>query len=365
MKTSGRSLLAFVLILQCSRMLAAQSLADIARESRARQNAGGARVVVAGPSVGPGAVAQGQEAEYRSTIQDLVRRSAFADLDAAADSARVSKERFAGGVWKLFVFYEGVSSPVGGDRAGATDWSRHIGILEDWVKASPASVTARVALAETYRNLGWKARGGGFSNSVSENNRQQFEQQDEKARLTLMGASLPAKCPHWYFVMLEIARDQGWNSQQARGMFDSAIAFEPGYYHYYREYAANLLPKWNGAPGEAEAFAEESYRRIGGGQGAFVYFEIATVVYCLCFDSQVKPAMSWPKIQEGFAEMEERYGAVPTLKLNRFVALAYLYKDREVAASILNRLNTQWETTLWRNFDAFNFVRTWAGLPKL
>jgi hypothetical protein len=178
MKTSGRSLLAFVLILQCSRMLAAQTLADIARETRARQGVGGARVVVSGPAVAAGSVAQGQEAEYRSTIQDLVRRSAFADLDAAADSARASKERFAGGVWKLFVFYEGASSPVGGERAGAADWNRHLGILEDWVKASPASVTARVALAEAYRNLGWKARGGGFSNTVSESNLQQFEQQD-------------------------------------------------------------------------------------------------------------------------------------------------------------------------------------------
>jgi hypothetical protein len=344
-----------------------RTLADVARETRAKQqeSAGGARVVAAGTqSLSVSSQAQGPEADYRNKIRDLVGRSAFADLDAAADNARTSKERFAGGVWKLFVFYEGVASPAAGDRAGAADWSKQIEILESWVSASPTSVTARVALAEAYRNVGWKARGGGFSNTVSDANWLQFEKQDEKARATLMGASLPAKCPHWYFVMLEIARDQGWSTDQARSLFESAIAFEPNYYHYYREYTVNLLPKWNGNAGDSEAFAEESYRRIGGRQGAFVYFEIASVLYCRCAEDQTKPALAWSKIKEGFAELEEKYGASP-LKLNRFAYLAYLYRDRETARSTLLRLNIQWEPSLWRSLDSFNSARNWAGLPSL
>ena len=192
-----------------------------------------------------------------------------------------------------------------------------------------------------------------------------FKKEDEKGQKTLIeAAELPARCPHWYFVMLEIARDQGWNKQQTRELFEQAIALEPAYYHYYREYALNLLPKWHGSPEEPEAFADESYLRIGGRQGAFVYFEIATVLYCMCSDDPVKPTLSWPTIKEGFAEMQERYGTTIG-KLNRFALLAYLYRDREVARTTLVRVGDQWEPTVWRKLDSFNSARAWAGLPSL
>ena len=226
-------------------------------------------------------------------------------------------------------------------------------------------MTARIALAEAYRLLGWKARGGGFADTVSETGWQQFNNMSEKAFKTLAEAdALPAKCPHWYFVMLELVRDQGLSPDQTRKLFERAIAFEPAYYHYYREYAYNLLPKWNGKPGDVEKFADESYHRIGGPQGAFVYFEIATVLYCGCSDGQAKPTLSWPVIQEGFAEIESNYGGT-TLKLNRFAMLAFLYRDRDVARRVLERLNEQWDPTVWRKLDTFNSARMWAGLTRL
>ena len=148
-----------------------------------------------------------------------------------------------------------------------------------------------------------------------------------------------------------------------RALFERAIAFEPAYYHYYRAYASNLLPKWNKEPSEVEAFADESYRRIGGRQDAFVYFEIATILYCTCSSPLVKPTLSWPTIQEGFAEVEDRYGAT-TLKLNRFAVLAYLYRDRDIAKRALERVKDQWDPTVWRSKDSFNAARNFAGLTS-
>ncbi len=361
MKTTYKLVLASSLVFQLSVSLTAQTLADIARESRAkRQSATGARVITGAPEGG-----QKKEPGYKTEIQALMARSAFAELDAAADRVRASKERVEGGAWKLFVFYETVSNPNVGGAASSTDWIQHITRLEGWVAARPKSVTARVALAEAYRLSGWSARGSGFADKVTSSGAQEFQQQGDMAFKTLAEAGeLPTKCPHWYFVMLEVARDQGWKPELTRGLFERAIAFEPGYYHYHREYAYNLLPKWNGQPGDAEKFADESYRRIGGRQGAFVYFEIASVLYCMCNDGQANPTMEWPTIKEGFAEMEERYGATTT-KLNRFALLAYLYRDRDVARRTLDRVGDQWEPTLWRQLASFNTARTWAGLPNL
>jgi hypothetical protein len=357
MKKSCSFVLAFSLVLQLTAI--AQTLADVARESRAKRSQSSSPVISAVSQNGE------REPEYRNKLQGLMSRSAFVDLDAAADSARTSKDPFAGGVWKLYIFYDTVATPVAGERATSAQWTQHIAKPQDWIKARPSSVTPRVALAEAYRSLAWKARGGGFADTVSDASRLQFNKEDERAHKTLIeAAELPAKCPHWYFVMLEIARDQGWNKQQTRELFEQAIALEPAYYHYYREYALNLLPKWHGSAQEAEAFADESYLRIGGRQGAFVYFEIATVLYCMCYDDPMKPTLSWPTIKEGFAELQERYGTT-MVKLNRFALLAYLYQDREVARTTLARVGDQWDPAVWRKLDSFNSARGWAGLPSL
>lgn len=98
--------------------------------------------------------------------------------------------------------------------------------------------------------------------------------------------------------MLMLGRSEGFRNEKMRAIFEQAVAFEANYYHSYREFALNLLPKRSGAPGEAQAFAEESRRRLGGSGGAFVYFEIATTIYCQCGDSPAL-TLSWPGIEEG------------------------------------------------------------------
>jgi hypothetical protein len=362
MRATYRLVVASLMVLHVSLIAAAQqpSLADIARETRAkRESVTGALVLSSVSQV------EAKDPKYRRDIQGFLARSAFAELEAAADSVRTSKDRVEGGTWKLYVFYDTVANPVERERASTVEWKQHIARLQNWATAQPQSITPRVALAEAYRSFGWKARGNGYADTVSASGAQQFGEQGDLALTTLVDAAkLSAKCPHWYFVMLEVARDQGWNPERTRALFDQAIAFEPAYYHYYREYAYNLLPKWNGQPGQAEKFADESYQRIGGRQGAFVYFEIATVLYCMCYEGKANPTLSWPILKEGFAEVEERYGAT-TLKLNRFALLAYLYRDRDVTKRTLERVGEQWEPTLWRQMETFNTARTWAGLPRL
>ena len=303
-----------------------------------------------------------RERVYRAQIQALLSRRAFAELDQEADNVRASQERLGGGVWKLYVFYEVAAMAMtgGNSRVSGQVWLQRIALLQDWVAANPSSVTARVALADVWHGYAWAARGGGYADTVPDAAWSLFGARIARAYATLLEAGkLSAKCPHWYLVMLLVARDIGWSKEQMRALFERAVAFEPSYYIYYREYVSDLLPKWGGEPGEAEAFAEESYSRIGGRQGAFVYFEIATVLYCLCPENP-QPTLSWPLLQEGFAEMEERYGAT-LLKLNRFAMLAYLYQDREVASRVLPRIGDNWEPKVWVGRSTFDQARSWAG----
>jgi len=339
------------------------SLGDIARHYRGNKKADNPCPPTK-PCDGSNTLSQVGEnqAEYEGDIQTLLARRDFAGLDDAGENDRSLKTRVKGGAWKLYLLYDVVSKPSAGDKAKDSDWGERLALLKDWMSARPASVTARVALAQCYYNYGWVARGDNYADKVTDEGWKSFDARLNQASDTLAEAEkLPTKCPHWYFLTLAIARSQGWPKAKARNLFESAIAFEPSYYHYYREFANNFLAKWSGAPGEAEAFAEESARRLGGREGSFVYFEIASLIYCPCGgEPPARPALSWPKIQEGFAVLESEYG-VTNLKLNRYVAMAYLYQDAGVAREIFGRIGDNPDPTVWRGNAEFDSERQWAA----
>jgi tetratricopeptide repeat protein len=294
--------------------------------------------------------------------RSLLLREDFTELDGMADAARVSKARFPGGGWKLSRFYEAVNNRDAGRHQTDADWQSHLALLQRWTVARPQSITARLALADAYLRYAWVARGEGYANTVTDQGWRYFQERtDHASKILADTAVLPLKCPHFYELAQEIALASGADASQQRTIFEKAIKFEPLYFAYYQRYAETLLPKWGGEPGEIEAFAEESYRRVGGKEGAHIYFEIASNLCGRCGDFSAD-GFSWQKLQEGFAATEELYG-LSTLKANRFAFLAATYGDRVVAAKTFLRIGPNWDYTVWGSRARFESQRTWAGLP--
>jgi hypothetical protein len=285
----------------------------------------------------------------------------FSQLDRAAREARTGKERFPGGVWKLYMFYQGLGTPTLGDQATDADWSYHIGVLKEWALARPDSAAARVALAETYINYSDKARGTGYANTVSETGwKLNAERTEQAASILVEAARLTEKCPFWYEVMQQVALGQGWDKDQERELFEQAAAFEPSYYHFYREYAYYLLPKWYGEPGDAEKFADEASNRVGGPEGKFIYFEIASLITCQCDspDSHIEN-LSWPKIKEGYAALGQLYG-YSNLKMNRFAHMAFEAGDKSAAEEAFAAIGDDWDHEVWRSSQRLENAKIWA-----
>ncbi|MGH9713397.1 MAG: hypothetical protein ACRD5M_08885 [Candidatus Acidiferrales bacterium] len=301
------------------------------------------------------------EREYRNENASYLVERNFSQLEKTANEARAGKARFAGGVWKLYGFYDGVSQPAVGDQATDADWTTQIDFLKEWITAKPESVTARLALAEAYIKYADKARGGGYANTVSDDAWKLDAERTDLAAATLVEAArLKEKCPYWYEVMQQVALGQGWEKAQARELFDQAAAFEPGYYHFYREYAFYLLPKWYGGPGDAEAFADESYNRVAGPEGKFIYFEIASILTCQCDSTDTDmDHLSWPKIKEGYAALGQLYGS-SSLKMNRFAHMAFEAGDRQAAEEAFATIGNDWDHSVWHSSQKFETAKVWA-----
>ena len=321
--------------------------------------------VVPGKLERPVAPRVDEEDPYQSKIKSYLDQSDFDRLDEEAHQARVRKIRFTGGAWKLYSFYFAVTTLPEGQPVDDSDWNLRLKKLKAWVTAKPDSVTAQIALADAYVNYGWYARGSGYAYTLTPGQWQLFERRAALARAILKKASLLSeKCPYWYEAMQHVAQAQGWKKSEARELMEQAVSFEPGYYHAYREYARYLDPRWYGSEGEAEAFADEISSRVGGKEGAFLYFEIASLLTCQCDASPAHmKKLSWPKIQEGYEALAQLYG-VSTLKRNRFAYMAYLAADRAVTQKILLEVGNSWDKQTWGSKDHFESVREWAVGPQ-
>ena len=283
--------------------------------------------------------------EYKDAIAQLLKQEKFAELDCLADAARTGKTRFSGGAWKLRNIYIGLHSPRPGHPT-QEDWSQHLDLIERWSSHNPQSITARIALAESYTRYAWDARGGGYSDSVSDSGWKLFGERMAKAKEILDNAStLSRKCPDWYVGMQLVAQGQGWDLPKATALFEKAVAFEPDYQYYYRVYAEYLQPKWSGKEGDPAHFAEAAADRIGGDNGELLYFLISEGILCGCQEQEFGH-FSWPRLQKGFAALEKKYGT-SLISVNAFALMASKSGDFEAAKPAFDRMGDNWNKDLW------------------
>jgi hypothetical protein len=296
-----------------------------------------------------------------ATVAHMEAAKNFNQLDCLADHYRTSKEKFSGGVWKLHTFYLALSQPVlYPAHPTEQDWLDHISILDGWMSSNPKSLTARVALASTYIDYAWAARGDGTSDSVTDSGWKLFEERVSRASdLLNSDSTVPAKDAEWYFAMLRIATTgQSWGVAEARAVFEQGYAFEPGYFYYGRQYRFYLEPKWEGKEGDNEKFSTEIADRLGGDEGDAYYFRLAVDGICDCQDS---PKFDWARVVKGFKATEKLYG--PSLiDMNEIAYLAsYNYGDPVMADDVMQRIGDQWDKDKWKDGKTFRDTRDWAA----
>ena len=299
--------------------------------------------------------------KYQAAIRQMFLQEKFEEIDRLAAEARTTKARFPGGFWKLAVIYFPLTEPLAGNKASEAEWLQHKTLLEKWVKQRPNSVTPRVALGWFYNNYGWKARGSGFADTVSDEGWRLLAERENSGRKILEDAqSLPEKCPEWFRAMMSIAVAESWNSDQMNALFERAIAFEPDYFYYYQLRAESFLPKWGGQADDAARFAASMADRVGGKKGDMIYYFIGKRLNCACDNDRVLSGMSWPRLQRGYAAVEELYGTSIT-NTNAMAFMAGQARDFQFAVPLFARIGQNWDRLLWPLREDFEDARRRAS----
>jgi Domain of unknown function (DUF4034) len=300
---------------------------------------------------------------YRAHINSLLVQGDFAQLEKIAEQNRTEKGRLLGGYWENYDFFQatGYGSPVRGSKD--SDYQDHMVSLKKWIAGYPESTAARISLATLYLNYASFARGSGYADSVGNSQWNLFHQRTVLGKQSLLeAAGLKERDPYWYAAMQQVAHNEGWGKTRARDLLDQAIAFEPGYYHFYRLYAQYLLPQWYGQPGDIQAFAEEISEHVPEPNGSTLYFQIVSSLACYCQEAMAElPHLSYPKVRQGYTNLTQLYGT-SDLTANRFAYFATSFKDQPSAREAFTTIN-EMDLSIWYTKDIFDDARTWAGAP--
>ncbi len=293
-------------------------------------------------------------ANYQYEIRALFIQKNYAGIDQEAGKDRVNKLRLPGGFWKLRALYGVFEAPIEGQGYNA-DWEKMIAQIKSWIKERPESVTARVALASAWKSYAWKARGDGYSGSVSESGWEKFRERLDLASQALAeAAKLNERCPHWYVVALWVGLGQGWDRDAFEKVFQAGVTFEPAYYYLYGAKTGYLLPRWHGKEGEWERFADESTQ---GPEGDEIFFAIYSNVLDLTgmeFMSTHQQAV--PRLLTAFRKMEKQYGP-SIVRTNEAALFASFGNDVATTVELFNRIGNTFDPEVWRSPKTFEVFR--------
>jgi len=306
------------------------------------------------------------ERTLRFQWRGLFDENSWDKLDSLANRLRSQRLRFQGGGWQLHVLYTILCTTKAKNATDAA-WEAQITALQQWIRHSPSSPTPRIALADTYENFAWKARGGGFADAVTPEGWNLFGERMQKALQVLQQAEkISRDDPEWYNSMLVATSDQDWNRAQADALVDEALSKEPGYFYVLRVQADNLLPKWYGNPGDTEQFIAKAADRIGGPEGDASYFFVAEATLVAeerCFECS-PPAMSWARICRGYAAVERLYGT-NNYERNAIAFLAVRARDAQTARDAFKRIGDDWDPDVWGSKALFDSGRLFPNLKPV
>ena len=314
------------------------------------------------PPSAPTADSEADEA-YRADIGLLLAEENFAELEKIAEQNRTERGLFVGGAWKNNAFFNATGSPAHDGEIKDSDYQFQIRRVEKWIAAHPQSSAARITLARVYTNYAGFARGDGTADTVSNSQWDLYRQRAALGKDALLAAAnLKERDPHWYEAMQQVAFEEGWHKHQARDLLSQAVAFEPGYYHYYREYADYLKPQWYGKPGEIKAFAEEASSRLPEPDSSMLYFRIVSSLACNCNpEMEDLPYISLAKIRDGYNNVDRIYG-YSNLNANRFAYMAVHLQDKAVAGPAFAAIQHM-EPSVWGGPITYESSRNWAITP--
>jgi hypothetical protein len=283
----------------------------------------------------------------KSLVSPLLKQHKYAELDKLAESIRSAHIHYPDGRNKLELFYDGLEIPKAASEA---DWNNYFTDLKEWMKQSPESITAPAALVSAWTSYAWKARGGGYSDSVKEHQWQDFSARLKQGHQILDQAkAMNSVCPHLYVGGQTVALGESWERPEYDKLYTEAITKFPDYYENYFRKTYYLQPRWDGGATEWADFAEKEADKVGGVNGDKLYALLTWYVDHLHFYHNLFtdfPNLKWARVQKGMEAIIKEYPN-NNYVLNEYCLLAYQASKKVLAKKLITQIGNNVDVSIW------------------
>lgn len=315
-------------------------------------------------SVAPRYVTVSERADrerFGARVRALLQAGRFHELESLADTLRRGQHVTASGISQFHVLFAQGFANVD-DPADAQQWEDHLARLREWNDGVRNSTVAPVALAQALIGRGWAARGEGLASTVKDDAWPRFDADIEAAGRILeqCGDEVRAN-PEWWEAALQVLHAQGADQDSVyRATSLEACARFPEAYHLYGEMAIHLLPRWYGAPGDWQRYAEGCARVLPDSLGAEVYARI------LVSQARLLPnvfedggLISWDLAMHGL-DVWHRHFPKSDQPVSARAMLAWEAGRRADAQSAFAQLGDTLDADIWRTTGRYEQARAWA-----
>lgn len=312
--------------------------------------------------------AQAGEYMERQVIQDraatLFHTGNFSELDRMASQYRVRGDRTSSGLWKLTLFYAGLSSVANTNVTDEGYWKALESRAMRWVSASPNSPAAHLAYADFLKGHGWMYRGNGYSSEVRKQDWEPFHEYIAKERKYLeANKKVASKDPRWYEMMIDVATAEGWSIEDFNALVTEATARHPYYYPIYFSAINYLTPKWHGSKEQIEQFASNAVTLTRKKEGESMYARIYWVASQFNYGNSLftDSSVVWRKMSKSIDDVLKRYP--DQWNINNFAHFSCLAGDAAKARQLIGNIEGKPIMTVWESLPFFNACRDWSSRP--
>jgi parallel beta-helix repeat protein len=291
-------------------------------------------------------------------VRQLLIDEKFDELEKKAVELLKSKSKSGYCRWNLSDFYQQLSNRW--ETFTPSKEHEIFSKVEKWRKAKPNSLAARLVLAKLYIKFGWKIRSCDWAYKVKAEAWENFYKYLNKGwEILKEGEDSDVNNPALYVTYLTLCRGLEKPVEEAEKYFDKGVAIEPLYLSLYTEMAIILNPKWSGSEEELADFADKAFELNKNSEGYGIYAIIASDAIpkseSVNPDDLLKFNFDYSKIKRGFTDILNQY---PNDKyyLNTFCFVASIYKDKETAVKLFEKIGDDWDQEAWccdKNFNKY------------
>jgi hypothetical protein len=235
--------------------------------------------------------------------------------------------------------------------ASNDEWTNRLKDLNQWSNQYPDSKVAPAALVLYWVKFAWKARGSGYSDTVTKQGWKDFSDRLANGHAVLDKAKAKKDaCPFLYVEGQVVALGESWEHPEYDKLFDEAVQRFPDSNEFYFQKAYYLQPRWHGSETEWPDFAAKVADKIGGANGDKLYARIAWYISNLgLYDNLFTefPNLKWTRIDRGMQALLKEYPNSPNVQ-NAYLKLAIEAGKTALSKQILAKVGKNIDVSIWK-----------------